>query len=157
MHAWSLERDNSSFWSALLTSRAHPYLDILTAKGTNQFFYNIADKHACFFYWMQILTQCAAQKKKTNAYIGWLQTRHNRSSSLSEHSISRNASEILLIYSLTINGNWRETKVNDYMVPMKYALANSIKVKNCFKDCLEMWRLFLYSKYNGIVLPLHES
>ena len=29
----------------------------------NQFFYNTADKNACFFDWMQILTQRAAQKK----------------------------------------------------------------------------------------------
>ena len=51
------------------------------------------------------------RKKKTNAYIGWLQTRHNRSSSLSERSFFKNTREILLIYSLTINGNWTKTKV----------------------------------------------
>ena len=58
-----------------------------------------------FFIECKFSRNALHRKKKTNAYIGWLQTRHNRSSSLSEHSISRNASEILLIYSLTINGN----------------------------------------------------
>ena len=52
-----------------------------------QFFYNIAGKKACFFDEMQTLTQRAAKtnkqtNKQTNAYVGWLQTRHNRSSSL---------------------------------------------------------------------------
>ena len=35
----------------------------------NQFFYNIADKNACFFDWMQILTQRAAQKTEKQALI----------------------------------------------------------------------------------------
>ena len=37
----------------------------------NQFFYNMADKNACFFNWMQILTQRAAQKKKTLILVGY--------------------------------------------------------------------------------------
>ena len=42
---------------------------ILTAKGMNQFFDNIADKNACFFDWMQILTQRVAQKTEKQALI----------------------------------------------------------------------------------------
>ena len=69
----------------------------------NEFFYNIADKHACFFYWMQILAQRAAQKKKR--YIGRLQTRHNRSSNLSELSISKKC-EWNFAY-LFVNDQWK--------------------------------------------------
>ena len=123
----------------------------------NQFFYNIADKHACFFDWMQIPTQRAAQKKKTNAYIGWLQTRHNRSSNLSEHSISKKC-EWNFAY-LFVNDQWKLNRnkgkwLNDTN-EIRSCELNTIK--NCFKDRLGMWLLFLYSKYNGIVLPLHES
>ena len=64
-----------------------------------------------FFIKCKFSCNALHRKKKANAYIGWLQIRHNRSSSLSENSLSKNASESLLIYSLTINKNWTETKV----------------------------------------------
>ena len=40
---------NSSFLSALQTSQVNPQLDIPTAKSMSKFFYDIADKNACFF------------------------------------------------------------------------------------------------------------
>ena len=66
---------NSSFLSALQTSQVHLWLDIRTAKGMSKFFYNKADKNACFLINCKILV---ARDAITNASIGWLQTRHNR-------------------------------------------------------------------------------
>ena len=79
----------------------------------DQFFYNIADKHGCFFDWMQILTHRAAQKKKQTLILaGYKHATIDRLTWVIIQFI-KDASEILLIYSLTINGNWTETKVND--------------------------------------------
>ena len=49
----------------------------------NQFFPNIAEKKLAFLFKCKFSPN-ALQKtnKQTNAYISWLQTRHNRSSSL---------------------------------------------------------------------------
>ena len=75
MHAGSLEsmKDaqelhkaiaecNSSFLSALQTSQVHK-LDIRTATSMSKFFYNIADKNACFVINWKILVTRATEKQ----------------------------------------------------------------------------------------------
>ena len=47
--------EHESFVSALQTSQVHPSLDIRTAKSMSKFFYNIADKNACFLINCKIL------------------------------------------------------------------------------------------------------
>ena len=58
---------NSSFLSALQISQVHPKLDIRTAKSMSKFFYNIADKNACFLINCKILV---TRDTITNASIG---------------------------------------------------------------------------------------
>ena len=60
----------------------------------SRFFYNIADKNACFLINYKILVTNTPQ---------W--------SSLNENSFCKTEKENLPIYSLTINGNEAETKV----------------------------------------------
>ena len=67
-----------------------------TAKNMSKFFYNKADKNACFLINYKILV---TRNTITNACIGWWQTRHN------ENSFCKTEKENLLIYSLTINEN----------------------------------------------------
>ena len=58
---------NSSFLSALQTSQVHPELDIRKAKSMSKFFYNIADKNACFLINCKILV---TRDTITNGSIG---------------------------------------------------------------------------------------
>ena len=54
---------NSSFLSALQTSQVHQQLDIHTAKSMSKFFYNIADKNACFLINCKILITRDTEKQ----------------------------------------------------------------------------------------------
>ena len=67
----------------------------------SKFFYNIADKNACFSINYKIL---ATRNTITTASIGWLQTRHNGLVWMKIFSV-KTEKENLLIYYLTINEN----------------------------------------------------
>ena len=67
----------------------------------SKFFYNIADKNACFLINCKILVM----HETINKQFFWLITNTPQSSSLNENSFCKTEKENLLLYSLTINGN----------------------------------------------------
>ena len=66
----------------------------------SKFFYNIADKNACFSINYKI-----RNARHNNKRFYWLITNTPQSSSLNENSFCKTEKENLLIYSLTINEN----------------------------------------------------
>ena len=65
--ARKMRKSSSDFLSAPQTSQVHLELDISTAKSMSKFFYNIADKNACFLINYKILV---TRDTITNASIG---------------------------------------------------------------------------------------
>ena len=59
----SCASSNSILLSALQTSQVHPQLDIRTGKRMRKFFYNIADKNACFLINCKILVARETEKQ----------------------------------------------------------------------------------------------
>ena len=83
-------------------------LNMRTAKSMSKFFFNIADKNACFLINCKILVTRDTEKQ-TRLLVDY----HTHNRTLKENSLCKTEKENLLICSLTINGNETETKVKE--------------------------------------------